>query len=586
MHADIYVMGKALVSTLTIFILILTIIPQANTLKIPLPSIKIIEKKLLICSDMEYGTFIGGCGFDWGMGITVDNQGCAYVTGLTRSIGFPTKNPYDRSYNLFGDVFVTKLSPSGESLEYSTFIGGNNLDLGVMITVDNEGCAYVCGSTKSNNFPLKNSIQSKIHGLADVFIVKLSPSGDIIYSTIVGGSCEDLPRNLALDKNGSIYVTGRTKSKDFPTKNAYDESHNGTWDAFVFKISPDGDELIFSSFIGGSEDDWGYGLAVDDNECVYLSGNTTSSDFPLKNAYDNAFEKEETYITKLDPAGNTLNYSTYLGGNDVEKGWGLTIDEQGRVYVCGYTNSTDFPVKNPVQKMKNNGQDMYISKISKNGDALIYSTSLGGNGLDDANCIVVDQQGCAYITGYTKSSDFPVMNPFDGTYNGKRDAFVIKLSPNGDKLLYSTYLGGRNDDDGYHIVVDNNESFYVTGFTESPNFPVKNPYDGKYNGFRDVFVTKFSPGDYSPIREVKGGLTISADLSSDENPLNWSITVDGKTLNGGKSNGTIPPYSYKTVRPNFTLGIGKANITIIANDFKQYYSAFMFGPLFLNLQDI
>lgn len=578
------VMKKCLVFIILIFLLTQINIQQANTLQISSSNLQITERKPLINPDIDYSTFIGGWGLDWGIGIAVDNQGSAYVTGLTRSINFPTKKPYDGSYNLFGDAFITKLSPSGDSLEYSTFIGGNNLDLGLMITVDDEGYIYVCGSTKSNNFPLKNSIQNNINGLDDVFVVKLSPSGDIIYSTIVGGSDVDLARGFALDKKGSIYVTGRTKSKDFPTKNPYDDSHNGTWDAFVFKISPEEDKLIFSSFIGGSEDEWGYGISVDNNESIYLSGNTTSSDFPLKNAFDPTFEKEEVYIMKLDPSGNTLNYSTYLGGNDVEKGWCLTTDEQGCVYVCGYTNSTDFPVKNPLQKMKHEGQDIYFSKISKNGDALIYSTYIGGNGLDDANNIAVDQQGCAYFTGFTTSSDFPVMNPFDGTYNGKRDSIVVKLSPNGKKLLYSTYLGGRNDDDGYHIVVDNKGCFYVTGFTDSSNFPIKNSYDRKYNGFRDAFVTKFSPSEYSPIKEVRGGLSISAALSSDENPLNWSITVDGKTLFGGKFNGTIPPYSYKIVRLGFAIGVGKVNITITANDFKKYYSAFMFGPFFSNVR--
>jgi hypothetical protein len=580
-------MKKILFSILLIFLLILTIFTQANTLQIPSSNDKIIEKKPSIYPGVEYSTFIGGIGLDWGIGIAVDSKGCAYVTGLTRSINFPTKNPYDGSYNFLGDAFVTKLSSSGKSLEYSTFIGGSNFDIGIMITVDNEDCAYICGSTKSNDFPLKNSIQNHNNGKNDVFVVKLSPSGGIIYSTLIGGSEDDLPRDLALDKNGSIYVTGRTKSKDFPMKNPYDETHNGTWDAFVFKISPDGDELNFSSFIGGTKDEWGYGIAVDNNDCIYLSGNTSSPDFP--NTFNTSIKGEDAYVMKLDPSENTyiLNYSKFLGGNGDEKGWGLTVDEQGNAYVCGRTNSTDFPLQNPVQKTKKGGWDIYVTKLSKNGDSLIYSTYIGGNGdMEEANRITVDQQGCAYITGFTTSSNFPVMNPSDGTYNGNLDSYAIKLSPNGDKLLYSTYLGGRNKDDGYQIAVDEKGCFYATGWTESPNFLIKNPYDGKYNGFRDAFVTKFSPTEYSQIKKVKGGLSITVALSSDEKPLNWSITVDGKILSGGKSNGTIPPYSYETVRLKSTIGYGKVNITIRANDAKQYYSAFLFGPFFLNLKSM
>jgi hypothetical protein len=406
-------------------------------------------------------------------------MGGAYVTGITSSIRFPTNNPYDISYNFLGDVFVTKLSPMGNSLEYGTFIGGSNQEHGVMIIVDEMGYIHVCGSTRSKNFPLKNSIQNNNNGKSDVFILKLSPSGkDIIYSSLVGGNDADLARDFDLDKDGNIYVTGRTKSKDFPMKNPYDGIHNGTWDAFVFKISTEENKLNFSTFIGG-EDDWGYGIAVDNTKCIYVSGNTSSPDFPLRNAFDSLMEGEEAYITKIDPSGNTLNYSTFIGGNKCEKEWGLTIDNQNCAYICGRTNSTDFPVKNPIQKIKNEGFDMYVSKFSPNGDVLVYSTFLGGNGvLEEANRITVDKHGCAYLTGFTTSCNFPVMNPFDGTYNGKMDSFVSKLSSDGDKLIYSTYLGGRQDDDGYQVAVDNNGGFYVTGWTESRDFPIINAVDG------------------------------------------------------------------------------------------------------------
>ncbi len=580
-------MKKYFIAILLTFLLFLTIISQAKILQQNLSCVEIIETKSLKSQDIEYSTFIGRCGLDWSMGLAVDNQGCTYITGSTRSFRFPIKNAYDKSYNFGGDVFITKLSPSGKSLEYSTFIGGNNLDFGARIIVDDDGYAYVCGSTNSKNFPLKNSIQNSIKGLNDIFIVKISPSGnDIIYSTILGGSDDDLPRDLALDKEGCVYVTGRTKSKDFPTKNSFDGTHNGTWDAFVFKISPEGNNLNFSTFLGGSDDEWGYGIDLDNQGCIYVTGNTSSYDFPLKNAFNAINKGGDAFLVKIEPCGNMLNYSTFLGGSNWENAWGLTTNEQGNTYVCGRTNSSDFPVKNPVQDKKNEGFDIFITKFSTKGDSLIYSTFIGGNNYDDANRIKVDQNGNAYFTAFTNSSDFPVMNPFDGTYNGKWDSYIVKISPDGNEFLYSSFLGGKGNDDGYDIAVDNKGCFYVTGWTESCNFPVKNAYDCIYSGFRDIFVTKFSPGEYSPIIQVKGGVALSVGLTSDENPLNWSINITGKIISGGKSNGTIPPYSYEEARLKSTFGFGKVNITISANDYKKYYSAYTLGPFLLNLRSI
>jgi hypothetical protein len=581
-------MKKGIFAIIMIFLLIFTYIPQAQTIQNDVLNVEYSENKLLKFKDIEYSTFIGGFGFEWAMAIAKDSESSAYVNGITRSILFPRKNPYDRSYNFFGDVFVTKLKPSGKKLDFSTFIGGSDQEHGIMITVDDEGYTYVCGCTSSKNFPLKNSIQNGNNGESDVFIVKLSPSGkDIIFSTLIGGNDVDLARDFDLDENGSIYVTGRTKSKDFPIKNGFDKTHNGTWDAFVIKISPNGDKINFSTFIGGEEDDWGYGIAVDKSENIYISGNTSSPDFPTKNAFDNTMAEEDTYITKINPSGNSLNYSTFLGGSNTEKGWGLTIDEEGCAYICGRTNSNDFPVENPIQKMKNIDFDMYVSKISKNGDALVYSTFLGGDGkLEEANRITLDSEGCAYITGFTTSSDFPVKNPFDGSYNGKWDSFVSKLSSDGGKLVYSSYLGGRKDDDGYQVAVDNKGAFYVTGWTESRNFPTKNAYDKRYGGFRDAFVTKFLPNEYNPIQGVKGGLSLTVGFNSDENPLNWSVNVTGKLLSERNVNGSIDPYSYEEVKLKALFGLGKIGITISANDYEKQYSAFIIGPFILNLHKI
>jgi len=584
-------MKKWLALVICILLSIGLFIPKANTKQISKSDIQNIEKSSLKYENIEYSTYLGGLGPDWVFGVTIDKQGNVYLTGLTHSIKFPIKNTCNKHWNLIniirGDIFVTKISNSSNSLEYSTLLGGSYADYGVMMEVDDKGAVYICGNTKSKDFPVENQIKNSSNELGDIFVIKLSPSEDrIIYSTLIGGSDEDKALDLAVDKKGSVYVTGRTKSKDFPTKKPYDSTHNGSMDAFLLKLSAEGDKLNFSTFIGGSRDDWGYGIDVDSSENILISGNTSSPDFPLKNAFDNNFQNDEAYIMKINPLGDSINFSTFLGGNQVEKGWGLTLDEQGYIYICGNTNSTDFPIKNPVQKNKRGKTDIYITKISPKGDELIYSTYLGGNSIDDANRIAVDQQGCVYFTGYTTSSDFPVMNPFDGTYNGEWDSYVVKLSPEGNKLLYSTYLGGRNRDDGYHVAVDNDRCFYVTGYTYSSNFPTKNSYDRNYNGFMDCFLVKFSPAEYNPIQEVKGGGHLSVALNSNESSLNWSIIIKKNLLPERKINGTINPYSYEEIKLKSIMGFGKTNIKISTNGIEKVYSAFLLGSFFINVRPL
>jgi hypothetical protein len=581
-------MKKYLLSLLSVLLLIILILPQINAINISCFSFKTFDNNFLKYEDINYSSKIGGLGLDWAVGVDIDNQGSAYVTGITRSIRFPTKNAYDNSYNFGADVFVTKLSPSGKKIEYSTFIGGNDIDSGIMIKVDEEGFAYICGSSSSKNFPLINSIQDKNNGMSDIFILKLSPSGkELIYCTLIGGNDDDLARDLVLDENGCVYVTGRTKSKDFPIINGFDNTHNGTWDAFVVKISAEGNELLYSSYIGGVNDEWGYGIAIDDSKNVYLCGNTSSPDLPIKNAFDAENNNEDAYFMKINISQNELIYSSYLGGDEGEKGWNLDIDDEECIYICGRTNSPDFPVMNPIQKIKSNGWDAYITKISSEGDSLVYSTFIGGEGVEEeANRITIDQQGCAYSTGYTVSNDFPVMNPFDGEYGGKWDSFVIKLNPTGDKLLYSTYLGGRNSDDGYRVAVDNQGNFYATGWTESPSYPIKKSCFHRPGGFRDVYITKFSPNEYVPIQKIKGGFGFSVALNSNENPIDWSIGIKGNIFTSVLSNGTLKPYDYEIIKIRRKLGFGKINITISVNDIKKEYYAYMLGPLFLNIKEL
>jgi len=446
---------------------------------------------------LVYSTYLGGAGQEGSVdgpsgGIAVDDSGNAYVTGRTSSFDFPTLNPYQTG----GGVFVTKLSSSGNSLIYSTYLGGGGYDYGNGIAVDNGGYAYVTGGTGSSNFPTLNPYQT-YRGSYDAFVTKLSSTGNsLIYSTYLGGADYDEGHGIAVDGSGNAYVTGMTSSSNFPTRNPYQGTYQDEelycQDAFVTKLSSTGNSLIYSTYLGGGRQDRGNGIVVDGSGKAYVVGWTNSSNFPTLNAYqtdEGSKQGMDVFVTNLSSSGSSLMYSTYLGGGDIDWGTGIAVDGSGNAYVTGWTGSTDFPTLNPYQTFQGSW-DVFVTKLSNSGYQLIYSTYLGGRNTDEGYGIAVDGSGCAYVTGYTWSPDFPILNPYQGTLQIWIDAFVTKLSSSGGSLIYSTYLGGGDDDWGEGIAVDDSGSVYMTGRTNSSNFPTLNPYQGTYQGGDDAFVTK------------------------------------------------------------------------------------------------
>jgi len=311
----------------------------------------------------------------------------------------------------------------------------------------------------------------------------------------VGGGGADWGRGIAVDSTGCAYLAGDSDSFDFPTENAYDDSHNGDYDVFVTKLSASGNTLAFSTYLGGEDLDRGNDIALDGAGCAYLTGLTLSFDFPTENAYDNGLDGGDAFITKLSASGNTLAYSTYLGGDDYEHGYGIAVDDYGCAYLTGATRSTDFPLENPYDDSYNDDwwlDDAFITKLSASGNTLVYSTYLGGSRTEFGNSIAVDGNGCVYLTGRTLSSDFPTENAYDDSYNvGGADVFITKLFASGNILAYSTYLGGNGAECGFGITVNGDGCAYLTGFTGSDNFPTQNAYDDSYNSGFDAFVAKF-----------------------------------------------------------------------------------------------
>jgi len=382
---------------------------------------------------LVYSTYLGGSGSDHGYGIAVDGSGNAYVTGQTFSSDFPTQNPYQGTFAGGGwDAFITKLSSSGNTLTYSTYLGGSSRDEGNGIAVDGSGNAYVTGETSSSDFPMQNPYQGTIDGGVDAFITKLSSptpnSTYLVYSTYLGGSSWDNGNGIAVDSSGNAYVTGQTISSDFPTQNPYQGTQAGACDVFITKLSSSGSALTYSTYLGGSGSEYGEGIAVDGSGNAYVTGDTWSSDFPTQNPYQRTLAGSwDAFITKLDSSGSALSYSTYLGGSGSDHGEGIAVDGSGNAYVTGDTWSSDFPTQNPYQRTLAGEQDAFIAKFASSGSAL-YSTYLGGNDYDHGYGIAVDGSGNAYVTGNTWSSDFPMQNPYQGTKAGGSDVFVTKLS--------------------------------------------------------------------------------------------------------------------------------------------------------------
>jgi Beta-propeller repeat len=381
-------------------------------------------------------------------------------------------------------------------LSYATYLGGRGGETGFGIAVDAAGAAYVTGITASADFPTVDPLQPALDGFADAFVVKLTADGAaLVYATYLGGSGigVDQGQGIAVDAAGAAYVTGKTTSADFPTVHPLQLTFGGgNQDAFVAKLTADGAALVYATYLGGSGDDRGTGIAVDADGAAYVTGSTCSADFPTVHPLQPTFggggncsqvgnPGGDAFVAKLRADGSALVYATYLGGSDDENSGqsgasGIAVDAAGQAYVTGSTGSSDFPTVHPLQlkppAISSRG-DAFVAKLTADGSALVYATYLGGSSGDAGAGIAVDASGAAYVTGFTFSPDFPTVHPLQPTLRSSvsSNAFVAKLTANGAALIYSTYLGGCRAEVGFGIAVDAAGAAYVTGSTSSPDFP-------------------------------------------------------------------------------------------------------------------
>ena len=440
---------------------------------------------------------------------------------------------YDTSIELIIDPLI-----------YSTFIGGKFDDERSSIVIDSKNNSYITGPTSSSDFPTSfGCFDNSQNGRNDVFVCKLNSEGsDLVYSTFIGGGSYDYSENIAIDSNNNVYVTGQTISSDFPTSSGcYQKSKSGGYDVFVFMLNSNGSSLIYSTFVGGGINDYGYSITLDFFNNTYITGCTHSSDFPTTwGSFDRSFNNGDTdlFVFKLNSNGSDLIYSTYVGGDNKDTGYEITVDLENYVYVTGYTYSTDFPTTSNCFNNSNSGQsDVFVFKLNQMGSDLLYSTYVGGSDKDYGDSIALDSDKNTYITGRTKSSDFPTTPGCYDDSNNKGDpwgdVFVSKLNENGSVLIYSTFVGGNSSEIPLNIILDSHNNSYVTGSTGSSDFPTTyGCYDELYNEGSDVFIfilnTKGTDLIYSTF---VGGSNYESGYNIARDSMN-NVYITGKTSSG------------------------------------------------------
>jgi len=483
------------------------------------------SSETLVIDPLVYATFLGGGDRDDARAVVVDAAGSAYVTGSTRSPDFPvTPGAYNTTYEAMDDVFVAKLDPSGQALVYATYIGGSGIDVAVGIAVSG-GSAYVTGQTDSNDFPTTPGAMDRILNGADAFVAKVGPSGDALeYSTFLGGDIFEIGRSVAVDPAGNAYVVGDTASANFPTTpGAMDTSFGGPFtDGFLVKLNPAGSALVFGTFLGGATPavnlELAYDVAVDANGSAFVVGITNTVDFPTTaGAYQGALNGvSDGFVTKFLPDGTGLIFGTYLGGGTGDAALTIAIDPSGAAYVGGTTDSVDFPVTPGAFDLFYGGStDGFVAKLAPTGDGVAYATYLGGPREELLSGVTVDGDGQATVAGQTNSTAFPTTaGAANETYRGGvYDAFVTRLNATGSGLAYSTFVGGSGTDIPYGLAADTQGNAIVTGLTNSTNFPVTaGAYDtGFSGGAYDAFVAKVGLTFPLALDSVPSGLQVEVD---------------------------------------------------------------------------
>jgi alpha-tubulin suppressor-like RCC1 family protein len=454
------------------------------------------SRELVIDPELIYSTYLGGSETEDATMLAVGPGGSFVVGGYTDSLDFPTLQalqPERAGTNLF----VSRFSASG-GLEFSTYLGGSE-DGGLDLTFDRQGNIYGVGGTANIDFPVTFGAFQPTYGggSSDAFVFKLSADGsELLYSTYLGGSGADTGHSLVVDKAGTAYVFGTTRSADFPaTGGAYQTALAGSENFYVARLNAAGSDLVFATYLGAGleQAEFSRSLALDGAGDIYITGWTTGTTYPTVNPFQATRNGGiAAVVSKLSADGSTLLYSTYLGGSGLDVATSITVDDQGHAYVTGRTGSTDFPTLDALQPLHGGGQwDIFLTKLAPTGSSLVFSTYWGGSDTDTAVAITRDAAGNLVLAGVSWGADFPLVNEFQG-HTGGLEAVVVSLTPDGQSVRMSTYLGGSLDEAAGAVATGRYGQIYVGGFTSSEDFPTQDAFQPALAGDYDAFVSILS----------------------------------------------------------------------------------------------
>ncbi len=467
------------------------------------------------------------------------------------SVGF-TLGPYDNARKLVIDPVI----------DFASYLGGTGTDVANAVAVDGSGNVYVGGKTGSTAFPSVGPLQALYGGSSeDGFVTKFNSTGTaVLFSTYLGGNSRDAVNGIAIDASGSIYLTGETLSGNFPKTSPVSTSCFG--DAFVTKLAPAGNAITYSLCVGGAGTDLGWGIGVDSASNVYISGESGGG-LPVANAAQAAWKGyTDAFVGKLNPAGSAWSYLTYLGGAQTDRGSAIAVDGAGNACVAGSTSSTDFTVVAPLLSPSPGSagvDNAFVAKFSPSG-SIFYSTYLGGSGVDSASSVGIDALGSCFVTGYTWSTNFPVLNAAQPARVGTQEAFVTAYNPSGSAYLYSTYLGGSLNDIGRGIAVTAGGVAHVTGESSSGDFPKLNPAQTELKDYGSIYKSSNGGAAFSRPAPIAGSFFSIAAHPTD--PL---------TLFAGTSAGGI----YKSTNAGASWTLSNSGIAY----FSSFINSLVFHPL-------
>jgi Bacterial Ig domain/Carboxypeptidase regulatory-like domain/IPT/TIG domain/Beta-propeller repeat/Bacterial TSP3 repeat len=536
------------------------------------------SKPLIIDPVLSYASYLGGAGgYDFALGIAVDASGQAVVVGETGSPNFPRRNSlqaFGGQAGIRGDAFITKFNATGTAFIFSTYYGGSSIDVAEDVALDASGNIYVTGWTSAENFPVTAGAfrtTGGSNGNIEVFIAKLNPTGStIMYSTYVPARDDDFGMGIVVDSAGNACVVGRTNSDNFPTRNALQPNLGGgtcgssrepCFDAFVTKLNATGTDLIYSTYLGGTAEDrpnWDSsgGIAIDSLGAVYVTGLTRSTDFPTVNPYQATHApgdspsgpsfglNSDVFVTKLDPSGQSIVYSTFIGGPGDDAGQHIVVDSEGHAYLTGRgSGATGFPIT-PGAHLATGPS--FVTKMSPTGDQLVYSTNVA----IFSQSIAIDSAGNAYLTG-------------DQNFAGFRPANVSKLDPSGTQLIYSFFFGGTesqfggdlSSQIGNDIALDSSGNMYIAGDTFSANFPVTAGAPQQIFGGNICGINFCNDGFVVKIADINGHRISGRVTDSGGNSLGFTrMTLSGglKTTVMTDSSGN---YAFTDLMPNRTYTV-------------------------------